>query len=171
MKVLKTKLKGVLRVELDTFEDHRGTYVETYNESIYRNHGIKMRFVTDDYSRSVKHVLRGFHSDAKAWKFISCLYGRFYLVVVNCDKSSRDFGKWEAFTLSERNRTQILIPPKHGVAHLVLSEETIFHYKQSAYYDPKRQSSFRWDDERFQVWWPVKNPILSRRDEAGHYVK
>lgn len=171
MKVLKTKLKGVLRIELDAFEDHRGIYVETYNESVYRRYGVKARFVTDDYSRSVKHVLRGFHSDREAWKLVSCLYGRFYLVIVNCDKKSRGFGRWEAFTLSDKSHIQILIPPKHGVAHLVLSDEVIFHYKQSAYYDPKRQSTYRWDDERFGVWWPVKNPILSQRDEAGRYVE
>lgn len=170
MSVSETKLPGVRLIEPDVFEDFRGYYVETYNEDRYRTHGIDVKFVEDDFSISTKHVLRGIHADAEAWKMVSCFAGRFYLVVVNCDERSPDFGKWESFVLSAPSRRQVLIPPKHGVAHLVLSDSTIFHYKQSAYYDPSRQTSYRWDDPRFNIWWPVKHPVLSQRDEAGRYV-
>lgn len=165
-----TTLPGVLRIEPAVFEDFRGYYMETYNEDLYRNHGIPVKFVEDDFSISTKHVLRGIHSDSEAWKLVSCFAGRFYLVIVNSDESSPDFGKWESFVLSAPARTQILIPPKHGVAHLVLSDSTIFHYKQSAYYDPSRQASYRWDDPRFNIWWPTRHPVLSQRDAAGRYV-
>lgn len=170
MNVLETKLPGVRLIEPDVFEDFRGYYVETYNEDRYRQQGIGVKFVEDDFSISTKHVLRGFHADAGAWKLISCFAGRFYLVIVNCDEQSPHFGAWESFVLSAPSRQQVLVPPKHGIAHLVLSDSTIFHYKQSAYYDPARQASYRWDDPRFNIWWPVKHPVLSQRDEAGRYV-
>lgn len=170
MKISKTSLPGLVLIELEAFEDFRGFYVETYHEAAYRSRGIRVKFLTDDYSRSTQHVLRGIHADQKAWKLITCLYGKIYLVIVNCDPHSRHFGKWESFILSGENHRQVLVPPKHGVAHLVLSQEAIFHYQQSAYYDPKRQASYRWDDPRFKIWWPIKNPILSRRDEVGRYV-
>ena len=95
-----------------------------------------MKFLQDDISVSSQHVLRGIHGDAETWKLISCMYGKFYLVVVNCDNDSPDFGKWQSFVLSDRNRHQVLIPPKHGNGHLVLSEKAIFHYKQNTYYNP-----------------------------------
>jgi len=136
IEVTKTKLEGVLLIELHAFEDQRGEYVETYNEALYRENGIDVKFVEDDISVSRKGVLRGIHSDSEAWKLISCLYGKFHLVIVNCDTSSRDFGKWQHFVLSDANRQQVLVPPNHGVAHLVLSSKAIFHYKQSACYDP-----------------------------------
>jgi len=171
MKTEKTGLEGVLLIKLDVFEDHRGEYVETYNEDLYRKSGIDMKFVQDDISVSSKHVLRGLHGDSETWKLVSCLYGKFYFVVVNCDRSSPNFGKWQSFVLSDRNRHQVLVPPKFGNGHLVLSDKTIFHYKQSTYYNPKTQFSFRWNDPAFNVWWPIKNPILSHRDEEGRYVE
>lgn len=170
MEITKTKLDGVLLIKLDVFEDHRGEYVETYNENLYQKNGINVKLVQDDISVSTNNVLRGIHGDSETWKLISCLYGKFYLVVVNCDAESENFGRWQSFTLSDRNRHQILVPPKHGNGHLVLSEKAIFHYKQSSYYNPSGQFTYKWNDPKLNIWWPVKNPILSQRDELGHFV-
>jgi len=171
VKVEKTSLEGVLCVIPPTiFEDYRGSYIETYNEKIYREAGMGIHFVQDDISMSRKNVLRGIHGDAETWKLVSCLYGEFYLVVVNCDKDSSNFGKWESFNLSDTNRNQILIPPKYGNGHLILSEQAIFHYKQSTYYNAKGQFTYKWDDPQLKISWPVKEPILSERDKVGHYV-
>ncbi|OGV65307.1 MAG: dTDP-4-dehydrorhamnose 3,5-epimerase [Lentisphaerae bacterium RIFOXYA12_FULL_48_11] len=170
IKANKTKLDGVLLIQLDSFEDHRGEYVETYNEAEYRAAGIDIAFKQDDYSISKKNVLRGLHGDSETWKLITCPFGKLYLVVVNCVESSKDFGKWDAFVLSDRNHRQVLIPPKFGNGHLVLSDEAMFGYKQSSYYNPGTQFSYKWNDPMFNIWWPVSNPILSRRDEAGMYL-
>lgn len=170
MEVSKTKLDGVLLIKPDVFEDHRGEYIEIYNEELFRKNGININFVQDDISVSTKHVLRGIHGDPETWKLISCLYGKFYLMVVNCDTKSENFGKWQYFVLSERNRYQVLVPPKYGNAHLVLSDKAIFHYKQSTFYNPAKQFTYRWNDPSLNLWWPVKNPILSQRDEVGHFV-
>ncbi|MGA1868160.1 MAG: dTDP-4-dehydrorhamnose 3,5-epimerase family protein [bacterium] len=170
LKVEETTLAGVLLIHFNYFEDHRGEYVETYNEKEYREAGIEVKFVQDDYSMSTKGVLRGIHGDNETWKLISCPFGKFYLVVVNCDESSQSFGKWEAFVLSDRNKKQVLVPAKYGNGHLILSDIAIFSYKQSRYYDPGIQFSYRWNEPRFNIWWPTNNPILSRRDEVGHYV-
>jgi dTDP-4-dehydrorhamnose 3,5-epimerase len=157
-------------VKPTVFEDHRGWYVEIYNETLYNEHGITAKFVQDDISVSTRGVLRGIHGDAETWKLISCLHGRFYLVVVNCDKDSPDFGKWQSFVLSDQNRHQVLVPPKFGNGHLVLTETCIFHYKQSAYYHPEGQFTYVWNDPRLKLWWPTKRPIVSMRDELGYFV-
>lgn len=167
MKVHETNLKGVLQIDLDVFEDFRGEYIETYNEALYKENGIDVKFIQDDISVSSRNVLRGIHGDNETWKLISCLYGKFYLVVLNADDKSPEFGKWQSFVLSEKNRRQVLVPPKHGNAHLVLSETAIFHYKQSTYYDLSKQFTYKWDDPKFNIWWPIDNPILSQRDQGG----
>lgn len=169
MEVSKTKLDGVLVVKPQVFEDFRGQYVETYNDKLYAEHGITAKFVQDDISVSSRHVLRGIHGDAETWKLVSCLYGKFYLVVVNCDKQSRAFGQWQSFVLSDANRLQVLIPPRHGNGHVVLSDQAIFHYKQSSYYNPSGQFTYKWDDPALKIWWPVKQPLLSQRDELGRF--
>jgi len=170
MEITKTTLDDVLLIKLDVFEDHRGEYVETYNEELYRKNGIDIKFVQDDISISAKNVLRGIHGDSETWKLISCLYGKFYLMVVNCDVNSENFGKWESFVLSDVNRLQVLVPPKYGNAHLILSDKAIFHYKQSTYYNPEKQFTYKWNEPKFNIWWPINNPILSQRDEEGPYV-
>lgn len=165
MEVTKGKLDGVVVIKPPTiFEDFRGTYVETYNEQIYREAGITVDFVQDDISVSTQHVLRGIHGDQETWKLISCLSGKFYLVVVNWDSASPQYGQWEAFTLSEQNRLQVLVPPKFGNGHVVLSEQAIFHYKQSSYYNRAGQFTLIWNDPQLKIWWPIDHPIVSRRD-------
>lgn len=179
IKVSKTKLEGVLLFRLDPFEDFRGEYVEIFNEKFYQEATTKnlketrfakevmnLKFVEDDISTGTKDVLKGIHGDLKTWKLVSCLQGKFYLVVINFDRDSEDYGKWQSFTLSSTNRLQVLIPPKYGNGHLVLSDYDIYHYKQSAYYDPQGQFTIKWDDPEFNIWWPIKNPILSLRDET-----
>jgi dTDP-4-dehydrorhamnose 3,5-epimerase len=170
VRVEKTKLDGVLRITLDVFEDFRGKYIETYNEDVYRENGIGVKFRQDDISVSSRHVLRGIHGDAETWKLISCLHGSFYLVVVNNDKNSQQYRKWQGFTLSDTNNQQVLVPPLFGNGHLVLTDKAIFHYKQNTYYNPSGQFTIKWDDPDYAMWWPVKTPILSQRDELGRFV-
>lgn len=162
-----TNLDGVKLITPPTnFEDFRGSYIEIYNQRAYHQAGLKEAFIQDDISTSRKNVLRGVHGDATTWKLISCLYGAFYLVVVNNDPTSLEFKKWEAFTLSDQNRKQILIPPKFGNGHLVLTDIAIFHYKQTTEYDRSGQFTIIWNDPNYGLWWPVKQPICSIRDSG-----
>jgi len=166
-KVEKTSLEGVLRITPPTIhEDFRGHYVELYNEELYRAAGVPVAFVQDDISVSHRHVLRGIHGDQKTWKLVSCLAGQFYLVVVNWDPDSPQYRRWEGFTLSEHNRLQILIPPKFGNGHVVMTERAIFHYKQNTYYDRPGQFTILWNDPQLDIWWPVKDPLVSARDQG-----
>lgn len=163
--VANSQLDGVSIITPPTiFEDFRGSYVEIYNESIYQTGGIEQRFMQDDVSISNRKVLRGIHGDTKTWKLISCLSGSFYLIVVNNDAKSHQFKKWISMTLSDRNRLQVLVPPNFGNGHLVLSENAIFHYKQTTEYDRSSQFTIQWNDPSFNFWWPVTDPILSTRD-------
>lgn len=162
-----TTLDGVLLIEPPTrFEDYRGEYVELYNEALYRAAGIEYHFIQDDISVSSRHVLRGIHGDAGTAKLVSCLHGRFYLVVVNWIASSPQFRRWEAFTLSDRNRLQVLIPPGFGNGHLVLSEDAIFHYKQTTLYSRATQFTLPWNDPDLAIHWPIANPVVSLRDRG-----
>jgi len=165
IKVEQTTLEGVVEIQLDSFKDHRGEFVETYNEAVYKENGIDIHFIQDDISVSKKNVLRGIHGDDVTWKLVSSLHGKIFFVVVNCAAESENFGKWQSFILSDENRQQVLVPPGYGNAHLVLSDTAIFSYKQSAYYDRSRQFSYKWNNPEFNIEWPIRNPILSQRDK------
>jgi dTDP-4-dehydrorhamnose 3,5-epimerase len=163
-KLEQTTLAGVMKIKLTSFEDHRGSYIETYNKNFFQENNLNIEFLQDDISVSKKDVLRGIHGDNKTWKLISCLYGEFQLIVVNNDFQSHEYKKWESFFLSFENKTQILVPPKFGNGHLVLSEKCIFHYKQSSEYDRSAQFTIKWNDPLFGFKWKIPKPILSERD-------
>ncbi|HQS14505.1 dTDP-4-dehydrorhamnose 3,5-epimerase [Reyranella sp.] len=167
METFPTTLDSVRLIKPPTiFEDFRGHYVETFNERLYREAGIDQHFIQDDISVSRQHVLRGIHGDDKTWKLISCLQGSFYMVVINNDPQSSQYRKWTSFTLSETNRLQVLVPPKFGNGHVVMSEQAIFHYKQTTDYDRSGQFTLVWNDPALNIWWPVQSPIVSERDQG-----
>ena len=177
MKIEKTTFDGVLLIKPESFNnrqgdffvDARGEFVETYNKTKYKDLGVDIHFIEDDISISKKNVLRGMHGDNKTWKLVSCLYGKIFFVAVNCDEKSPDFGKWESFDLNDENHWAVLVPPMYGSGYLALTEKIIFQYKQSESYNPSGQFTYKWDDPRFNIAWPIKDPILSVRDATGSY--
>ena len=115
-----------------------------------------------------KNVFRGLHYDEKTWKLISCVYGKIFFVIVNCDKKSKYYLKHKTWYLSHTKNMQILIPPNYANGHLCLSKECLFHYTQSYpkdYVDWYEQDAMKWDDERLKIEWPIDNPILNWRDK------
>ena len=168
LQIRPARLEGVQVITPPTiFEDFRGHYVETYNQALYRSAGIDMEFKQDDISVSRRNVLRGIHGDRKTYKLVSCLWGSFYLVVVNNNPESAQYRQWESFTISSANRLQVLVPPFFGNGHLALSSHSLFHYKQTSYYDRASQFTLRWNDPELQIWWPIREPITSQRDEGA----
>ena len=144
------------------FKDHRGLYWTSWKKNFF-----KLNFNHDKFSSSKKNTLRGLHGDSKTWKLISCAYGEFLFVVVNFDPKSKEYLKHQAIKLSDKNKLQVLVPPKFLNAHLCLSRECLFHYKLSYignYNDTDKQLSVNWKDNRFKIKWPIKKPILSQRD-------
>ncbi len=185
-------LKDVLIITPDVFEDHRGKYIETWNESEIKysleeyltpNYDDALwadGFVQDDISISHHNVLRGIHGDSHTWKLVSCLSGLIYLVVVCNDPDSPDYRKVNHGYLNGPNfegsmelgfgseYKQILIPPKYGNGHLVLSQTAIFHYKQSTYYNEYPQFTIPWNDPELAIDWPSDGGkfITSERDKG-----
>ncbi len=176
MQVETTKLKNVLLFIHECYEDHRGTYEEIYNQEKFDKIceeyiGHIIEFKEDNIAVSSKHVLRGLHGDNRTWKYVTCLKGKYFINVLCYDYDSEFFGQYQSFVLSEQNKSQLLIPPFHGHGYVVMSDEAIFHYKQSCIYKGmKEQFTIKYNDDRFNMWWPIKNPILSKRDETGMLI-
>jgi dTDP-4-dehydrorhamnose 3,5-epimerase len=158
----------VYKITVPVFNDHRGIYLELYNKENYQKNLATTEFLQDDISISRKNVLRGIHGDQKTWKLISCLVGTIYVVIVNNDPAHKDFKKWVSCIISDQDeeRIFILVPPKHGLGHLVQSTKAVFWYKQSTYYNRESQFTIKWNDPAYNIRWPVKNPITSQRDQG-----
>ena len=141
--------------------------IDYYQED--RNDGLK--FKHDRYSKSKKNVLRGLNYDDKTWKLVSCIHGKIYLVVLDVRPKQPNYGKWESFVISPETGTQVLIPPMFANGHFVMDDDSIFYYKMAykgEYNDVANQQTIVFNDKRFNIDWPIENPILSKRDKYGN---
>ena len=161
-----TTLPCVSLITTDRFEDYRGELGGTYDECAYHTAGLNAKILYDMVSMSYKNVLRGIHGDRETTKLVQCLYGTVFSVVVNCDESSPDFGRWQSFILSDRNHHQLYIPPLYGNGYYVLSDSSIYTYKMTKPHSDI-QFTYAWNDSRFNIRWPTDRPILSARDDLG----
>ena len=170
MKCIKTKLKGVIKIEHDIFEDERGSFLESYNLDNLIQFGIEKDFVQDNLSYSKKGVLRGLHFQAYPYeqgKLVRVLKGEVFDVVVDIRKNSKTFGEWVSFILNDQNKDSVYIPP--GLAHgfLVLSEDAIFFYKCTNYYSKDSERSLLWNDESLDIDWPEEPKSISEKDKEA----
>lgn len=173
MKVIKTKLKGVLIIEPQVFGDHRGFFLETFQAKRYQEAGITLNFVQDNHSRSSKGVLRGLHYQITQpqGKLVRVILGEVFDVAVDIDKTSPTYGQWEGLILSEENKHQLYVPPGYAHGFVVLSDTADFEYKCTDYYNPQDEGSIRWNDPDINIDWPFQNPTLSEKDENAPFLK
>ena len=101
MKIIKTKFKGLLIYEKDSYSDNRGYFRELYLQKHFK---IKFPFFAMSFSK--KNVLRGLHLQLKRpqAKLITVLSGKMYDVCVDCRKNSKTFGKYFSILLSEKKK-------------------------------------------------------------------
>ena len=114
-----------------------------------------------------KNSLTGIHGDSKIWKLISCIKGKILVVIVNCDKKSKNFGKYKKIILKEFDRKVLILPPKTGNSYLCFGDQNIVFYKvlfNGEYFDVENQFTYKWNDKFFKISWPIDRPILSKRD-------
>jgi len=168
MKVYDTKLPGAKLIEPAVFGDHRGFFMESYNEERFHQHGIRHTFVQDNHSLSAEAgVLRGLHyqlNPKAQTKLIRVTSGAIYDVIVDIRKGSPTYGQWQGFILSAANKRQLLVPRgfAHGFCTLVPNTEV--QYKVDEFYSPEHDRGIAWNDPALGIDWPISAPILSDKD-------
>lgn len=165
-----TEIKGVYLIDVKTYGDHRGYFMETYKRSDFEAAGLCYDFVQDNQSSSRKGVLRGLHFQRTypQAKLVRVLKGGVFDVAVDLRKGSETYGKWVGALLSDENHCQIMIP--RGFAHgfLVVSDYAEFAYKCDELYHPEDEGGILWNDPVIGVEWPdVGEVILSEKDKKS----
>ena len=156
------KFEEIKIYQPDVFTDYRGDLW-----TIWKKNESRVDFNHDKVSTSRKNVLRGIHGDFKSTKLVTCLYGELYFVVVDNRPDSPTYGQWDHMILDDRKRKMVLLPPGFGNGFLVLSDSSVFHYKWSydgEYPDVDDQFTIKWNSKDIGINWPIKNPILQKRD-------
>lgn len=167
MKLEKTNLEGLLIIYPQLFGDKRGYFFESFSKSRYEEAGIKGEFVQDNISKSAKDTVRGLHlqtGEKAQGKLCHVIYGRVLDVAVDIRPASPTFGKYFAKELSEENHIQLWIPKGFAHGFSVLSDEAIFSYKCTEYYDKESERSILYNDPDLGIDWKVDDPIVSDKD-------
>ncbi len=173
MDVQTTDIPGAFIIKPNVFGDDRGFFVETWNQSRYRDAGIDAEFVQDNLSCSQRGVLRGLHfqNPKPQGKLVQVLQGSVFDVAVDIRRGSPAFGRWVAVELTGDNKHQFYVPP--GCAHgfCVLSETALFAYKCTDLYHPEGDGGIAWDDPDIGIDWPLGSPTLSAKDQVAPRLK
>jgi dTDP-4-dehydrorhamnose 3,5-epimerase len=169
MKLIETRLPGVMVIEPAVFRDDRGFLSEVWNQRRYDDAGLGVRFVQDNLSSSRRGVLRGLHYQwpAAQGKLVSVLQGEVFDVAVDIRAGSPTFGEWVGVSLSSDNKHQIYIPQGFAHGFEVLSETALVLYKCTEFYTPSDEGSILWDDPAIGIVWPIAGPILAPKDASA----
>ena len=170
MKVEKTFIDGILIIKPDLFEDTRGFFYESFNKTRYNQQGIDAEFVQDNVSKSGIGTIRGLHYQVGQFaqsKLCSVLQGKVLDIAVDIRFGSPTFGQYVSIELSDKNKNQIWIPAGFSHGFLVKSDDTIFTYKCTAYYNKESERTIIYNDADLDIDWQIDKPLVSEKDIHG----
>lgn len=164
MKIIKTKINDLLIVQTNIFKDNRGFFKE-----VARYEVLKKSLIFDCFSFSKKNTLRGLHlqSHKSQAKLITVTHGKILDVVVDLRKTSKTYGEYFAIEISDNSNFSLFIPENFAHGFLCLSKNCSVYYKCSNYRDKKSEKTIIWNDKNLNIKWPIKKPILSKKDKLG----
>lgn len=171
MEINKTNIEGCFEIIPRVFQDERGYFFESFNQSTFEKEtGAKPFFVQDNQSFSSRGVLRGLHFQkgihAQA-KLVRVLDGEVLDVAVDLRPESKTYGQIVRTKLSSDNRKQLFIP--RGCAHgfVTLSNTATFFYKCDNFYNKESEGGVLYNDSELNIDWilDASELIISDKDK------
>ena len=160
---MKTKFKGLKVFKSKKYRDKRGEFRELFKKNIIKEKELKFTC----YSLSKKNVLRGLHlqDPNSQGKYITVVKGSIFDVALDLRKKSKTFLKFFKIKLSSKNCYSIFIPKGFAHGFVGLEKENLVVYQLTDYRSKKDEIGIKWNDKSLKIKWPVKNPIISKKDE------
>jgi dTDP-4-dehydrorhamnose 3,5-epimerase len=161
---------GAFVMDLDRHVDDRGSFSRVWCAREFHDAGFDPRLAQASLSTNKRRgTLRGLHYSvaphAEA-KIVRCVRGAMFDVLLDLRPGSATYGRWISEVLRADTGRAVCIPA--GVAHgfQTLEDDVDVLYLISEFYDPTCARGARWNDPRFEIVWPDRNPLLSERDAA-----
>mgnify|MGYP001371338327 CR=1 FL=1 len=117
---------------------------------------------------SEKNVLRGMHFQRHPYghaKLVNVIEGEILDVVIGIGGKTNTKNRGQIFStiLSEENNRSLYIPEGYAHGFLVLSEQAIVVNHLTSVFNAENDTGIHYDS--FGYDWPIKNPIISEKDE------
>jgi dTDP-4-dehydrorhamnose 3,5-epimerase len=172
MQVRELNITGAWEITPQLHPDSRGLFFEwlTAREfCAFAGHRLDVQQA--NCSVSAVGVLRGLHFaqlPPSQAKYVTCLSGSVFDVVVDIRVGSPTFGRWDSVLLDDRDRRSVYI--SEGLAHgfVALEDHSTVMYLCSAEYSPEREHTICATDPALAINWPSGHElVLSDRDAAA----
>ena len=173
MKVRELAVPGAWEITPQLHADSRGVFFEWFTDAAFTEFaGHRFDLHQANCSVSAAGVLRGLHFaqlPPSQAKYVTCLHGSVFDVVVDIRVGSPTFGQWDAVMLDDRDRRSIYLSEGLGHAFLALEDDSTVMYLCSAGYDPGASTPSTRSIRRSDIAWPAVDgePILSDRDREA----
>lgn len=159
----------MILVEPEVFYDKRGFFMEAYKKKDYEENGLPGYFVQENHSASAKGTMRGLHyqkDPMSQGKLMRVVQGKIFDVAVDIRIGSPTYGRYITCTLSSENKHALYIPPGFAHGFCTQSKEAFVTYHTTEMYAPEFERGIIWNDPEIGINWPVRNPILSKKDAS-----
>ena len=162
-------VKGPVLLKLNKYSDSRGFFTERYKDEYKKILGIETSFIQDNFSRSVKNVVRGLHMQHSPGqgKIVTCLNGEILDVIVDVRKNSPTYGKHISVSLKGDEPALFWVPGGFAHGFSVQSDVADVLYKVDCLYNAKNELSIKWNDADLGIDWKVSTAIVSDKDNAS----
>ena len=169
MNLNKTSFSGVFLIEIEKLNDERGFFARTFDSNFFEENKLVSKFIQSSISHNVqKGTLRGMHYQVDPYaetKLISCTNGKIFDVLIDLRPDSKTFKKWQSIELDSKNYSTLYVP--EGIAHgfQTMEDDSVLSYQISNVYKPEYSGGIRWNDPLFNIDWPLKPTIISKKDQ------
>jgi dTDP-4-dehydrorhamnose 3,5-epimerase len=163
-----TKLAGAYIVDLEPRADERGFFARAFCGNEFGAHAMKTTVAQANMSFNAKKgTLRGMHYQippAAETKFIRCVRGGIYDVIIDMRPASPTFMQHIGVELTADNRRALYIPEMFAHGFQTLSDDTEVLYLVGEFYTPGYERGLRYDDPAFNLEWPLPVSVISEKD-------
>ena len=167
---IETKLKGAYVIEPERNEDERGFFARTWDKNEFSKMGLDSEIVQSSISINKKRgTIRGMHYQSKPYeesKLVRCTKGRIFDVLIDLRSNSSTFKEWFSIELTEDNYKMVYIPKGFAHGFQTLEDNTEINYNIFEFYNSKSSRGVRWDDDEFNISWPLKVSKISKKDKS-----
>ena len=168
MDLEKLEIDGAWRARSTVFPDERGSFREWFKfGDIAAATGRKFEVKQSNISISNKGTLRGLHyslAPEGQGKWVTCVAGSVWDVIVDIRPSSDTFKSWVAIELNGKYGDSVFI--SEGLAHgfISLEDNTAISYLLTSEYSPEKEFGINPMDPDLKISWPIEAKFLSNKD-------
>jgi len=169
MEIFQSFFPEVIEVHPTIHKDARGRLAETYQHGLLKEMtGRSLTWKQGNTSVSMARTIRGLHYSLAMEgqdKYVTCLHGTVWDVVVDVRRGSPTFGQYTTFALSGDTLNSVFIPTGFAHGFLAVESHSVVSYLMSSAYNPAREYGIHPLDPEVGLGWKgIADPVISDKD-------